>query len=308
MTPALHRKVQQAIRLIQTAVGDHTVEVSYSGGKDSDVILQLAKEAGVKYRAIYKNTTIDPPGTLAHCRKNGVEILQPKITFFHLLARKGMPTRRCRFCCEKMKEYKVLDISIQGIRRSESTARAARYSEDDPVICRIYGRNKKNHVNVILPILSWTDEDVAAFIADRHIQCHPLYYGEKTSSDATSTPLTGGAGGGAFHPERRLGCIGCPLQADQGLQDFRDNPKMFRAWCRAVKQWWDTHPHVASRTKYFTTTGMIAHNIFFRSYGKWQKADLEDDGSEVFARTHHRDWLTFLETEIGVNLKDIFQE
>ena len=292
ISEVLQRKIDYAVRLIKTAVGDQTVEVSYSGGKDSDVILQLAKEAGVNYRAIYKNTTIDPPGTLAHCRKNGVEILQPKITFFHLLARKGMPTRRCRFCCEKMKEYKVLDISIQGIRRSESTARAARYSEDDPVICRIYGRNKKNHVNVILPILSWTDEDVAAFIADRHIQCHPLYYDTE----------------GNFHPERRLGCVGCPLQADQGLQDFRDNPKMFRAWCRAVKQWWDTHPHVASRTKYFTTTGMIAHNIFFRSYGKWQKADIEDDGSEVFARTGHRDWLNFLELEIGCNLKDIFPE
>lgn len=53
---------------------------------------------------------------------------------------------------------------------------------------------------------------------------------------------------------------------------------------------------------------MIAHNIFFRSYGKWQKADLEDDGSDTYKRTGHRDWLTFLETEIGCNLRDILQE
>lgn len=65
--------------MIISAVGENQVEVSYSGGKDSDVILELAKMSGVKYRAIYKNTTIDPPGTIAHCVENGVEIMKPTI-------------------------------------------------------------------------------------------------------------------------------------------------------------------------------------------------------------------------------------
>lgn len=62
MRAELEKKVNRAIRLIISAVGEEQVEVSYSGGKDSDVILELAKMSGVKYRAIYKNTTIDPPG------------------------------------------------------------------------------------------------------------------------------------------------------------------------------------------------------------------------------------------------------
>lgn len=69
------KKVARAIRLLQSIPKDGPVEVSYSGGKDSDVILELAKMAGIEYRAIYKNTTIDPPGTIRHCKEKGVEIL-----------------------------------------------------------------------------------------------------------------------------------------------------------------------------------------------------------------------------------------
>ena len=277
MTEQLQRKVDRAIRLIQSAAGDDVVEVSYSGGKDSDVILELAKMADIEYRAIYKNTTIDPPGTIKHCRDNGVEILQPKITFFKLVEKKGMPTRRARFCCEKLKEYKVLDKAIQGIRRSESTERAQRYNEDDPIICRIYGA-KKNHVSVILPILSWTDEDVAEFIQERGIKCHPLYYDEQ----------------GNFHPERRLGCMGCPLRSDAGLSEFKDNPKLLRQIVKASKVWWDTHPHLKSHKNFGTIYGLVAHNLFFKSYADWQAAD-----NNLFGRN---DWKKELEQYFNIEL------
>ena len=277
MTEQLERKVDRAIRLIQSAAGDDVVEVSYSGGKDSDVILELAKMADIEYRAIYKNTTIDPPGTIKHCRDNGVEILQPKITFFKLVEKKGMPTRRARFCCEKLKEYKVLDKAIQGIRRSESTARAQRYNEDDPIICRIYGA-KKNHVSVILPILSWTDEDVAEFIQKRGIKCHPLYYDEQ----------------GNFHPDRRLGCMGCPLRSDAGLSEFKDNPKLLRQIVKASKVWWDTHPQLKSHKKFGTIYGLVAHNLFYKSYADWQAAD-----NNLFER---KDWKKELEQYFNIEL------
>lgn len=57
----LKKKVEQSIKLLQSIKTDEPIEVAYSGGKDSDVILELAKMAGINYRAIYKNTTIDPP-------------------------------------------------------------------------------------------------------------------------------------------------------------------------------------------------------------------------------------------------------
>lgn len=173
----LQKKKDRAIRLLQGIQNgyDGEIEVAYSGGKDSDVILQLAKEAGIRYRAIYRNTTIDPPGTLGHVREMGVEILRAKISFFQLVAQKGFPSRFSRFCCEKLKEYKVLDKSIIGVRKAESMARGKRYNE--PTECRYFGAKKeKNHVELIYPILEWTDEDVHDFIIDRKLKLAPIYY------------------------------------------------------------------------------------------------------------------------------------
>ena len=223
------KKVERSIRLLQSIPQDGEIELSYSGGKDSDVILELAKMAGIKYRAIYKNTTIDPPGTIKHCREKGVEILQPKESFFQLVERKGIPTRRARFCCSELKEYKVLDRAIHGIRKSESIKRRKQYKE--PEICRVYGKDEK--VKIYLPILNWTDSDVARFVNERKIQCHPLYYDEQ----------------GNFHPERRLGCIGCPMKSDS-KSDFKKYPKMLKRLVKAAQTFLDTHPNCSSQKNF----------------------------------------------------------
>lgn len=59
MTEELKKKVDRAIKLLQSTCQDQQVELCYSGGKDSDVILELAKMSKINYRAIYKNTTIN---------------------------------------------------------------------------------------------------------------------------------------------------------------------------------------------------------------------------------------------------------
>lgn len=244
------RKVQFAINLLRSIpTEDGPIEVSYSGGKDSDVILELAKMAGIPFEAIYKQTTIDPPGTTAHAKEVGATIIRPKETFLQLIERKGWPTRRARFCCEVLKEYKVRDRAIQGIRRCESTARAKRYHE--PEICRTYPHKEK--ARVYLPILEWTDEDVERFINERGIKCHPLYYDEN----------------GKFRVERRLGCVGCPLAKGNGIHDFEKYPKMFAAWIRAFKKYLETHPEVMSAKKFGNTYNMAYHNLFTNSYEQY---------------------------------------
>ena len=202
------KKIDFAIKVLQSIPQDCEIELSYSGGKDSDVILELAKMAGIPFRAIYKNTSIDPIGTVAHCKSKGVEIVRPDTTFLQIVKKHGFPTRRARMCCSHLKEYKILDRAILGIRRDESTARAERYKE--PEICRVY--SKKDKVKQYLPILNWTDADVERFIAERGIKCHPLYYDEN----------------GNFQVKERLGCIGCPLQSDNGKADFKRYPKLLK--------------------------------------------------------------------------------
>ena len=181
-----------------------------------------------------------------HCKDNGVEVLKPKTTFLKLVQKKGIPTRRARFSCEVLKEYKVLDNAVQGIRRSESTARSKRYTEQEPVICRIYG-SKKNHVNVILPILSWTDNDVAEFIANRGIKCHPLYYDEQ----------------GEFHPERRLGCMGCPIASRRKrLLEFKEHPNMIKMYCRNGEAYRQSHPNSPNNRMFATVYDWLTFTLF----------------------------------------------
>lgn len=222
----LTRKIDFALMLLQSIPQDGPIELSYSGGKDSDVILELARMSGIPFEPIYKNTTIDPPGTLAHCREQGVKILQPKMSFLEIVRKKGFPSRFTRFCCEILKEYKVHDRAIQGIRRAESTKRAQRYKE--PELCRTYSKTEK--ARIYLPILEWTDDDVATFIKDRGIKCAPVYYDEQ----------------GQFHVERRLGCIGCPLASvKKRRQDYLKYPYVLKAQIRACKEFYANTPNSA---------------------------------------------------------------
>ena len=245
MNPELQRKVDFAIHLLQSIPQDGPIELCYSGGKDSDVILELAKMAGIPFEAIYKNTTIDPPGTIQHCRQKGVKIVQPKVSFLQLVEKKGWPTRRARFCCEVLKEYKIHDRAIVGIRRSESTARAKRYKE--PEMCRVYSAKQK--VRQYFPILEWTDADVEEFIIERGIKCAPMYYDEE----------------GKFHVERRLGCVGCPLQHNRGRKDFLQYPKMLKAWIRAYNNWFTNHPNTKSAKTFVGVYDAVYMKMFCNS-------------------------------------------
>lgn len=236
------KKIDFAIKLLRSIPQDGPIEVSYSGGKDSDVILRLAQMAGIPFEAIYKQTSIDPPGTTTHAKEMGATIVHPRKTMMQIISEKGWPSRWTRFCCEVLKEYKIHDRAVQGIRRHESNARARRYKE--PEICRAYPRGEK--ARVYLPILEWTQEDVARFIEEQKIKCAPIYY----DTD------------GKFHVERRLGCIGCPLQADRGVSDFLHYPKLLKAEFNAYCKFFETHQH----TKTVKTFKMPQDALFFKLF------------------------------------------
>ena len=279
MRPELENKVERAIRLLQSIPQDGDIELSYSGGKDSDVILELAKMAGIPYRAIYKNTTIDPKGTIAHAREMGAEVIHPDKTFFQLVSEKGFPSRFARFCCSVLKEYKICDRAIQGIRRSESRKRAEMYKE--PEVCRVYSAKEK--VNVYLPILEWTDEDVAEFIKERNIKCHPLYYQ-----------------GGQFDVTKRLGCMGCPLQSSKKrIQEFKENPKLLKAWIRAGQKRFKSGAYQNGNSKYHFKDA-------FEAMGYQLYCDnMEQFKEKTYTLFGEFDWKEFLQDEFKIDMSDI---
>ena len=258
MNKELDKKVEKALRLLQVCfkAADEPLEIAYSGGKDSDIILELAKMSGIEYRAIYKNTTVDPPGTIKHVIDNGVEIRRPKETFFSLMMKKGYPSRFRRFCCSVLKEYKILDNSVMGIRKCESVKRSKRYSE--PTGCRIYG-SKKNHVNAIYPILEWSNEDELEFIEARGLKLHPLYYREDGNLDLS----------------KRLGCMCCPLKYyKQRLQDFKQYPGMVKAYLRCGNEYFRSHPESKVAEQYSNVYEYFVANVFFEHHRDYRKAKL----------------------------------
>lgn len=279
----LQKKVSQAVKLLQVcskAAGE-PLEIAYSGGKDSDVILELARMAGIEYQAIYKNTTIDPPGTIKHAMENEVEIRRPKESFFSLMKKGGYPNRFTRFCCSALKEYKILDNCVMGIRKCESVKRAKRYTE--PTECRIFG-SKKNHVNAIYPILDWSDEDELEFIKERGIKLHPLYYSED----------------GCIDLSKRLGCMCCPLKYyKKRLQQFKQWPGMVKAYLRCGEEFLKSHHDSKLAKQYSDVFEYFVANAFFDNQRDYAKAKL---GGGIFS--DKPDYKKFIEDYFHITLPD----
>ena len=94
--------------------------ITYSGGKDSDVLLHLAGKAGIQYEVLHSLTTADAPETVWHVRDTfrHLELAGVKctidthrtpdggnVTMWNLIPRKLMPpTRLARYCCAELKE------------------------------------------------------------------------------------------------------------------------------------------------------------------------------------------------------------
>lgn len=263
------RKIDFAIKLLRSIPQDGPIEISYSGGKDSDVILRLAQMAGIPHEAIYKQTSIDPPGTTAHAKEMGATIIRPKKTYLQIIRERSLPSRFSRFCCEILKEYKVYDRAVQGVRRDESTARAKRYKE--PEMCRLYPKGEK--VRIYLPILEWTLEDVARFIDEQGIKCAQVYYDEA----------------GCFHPERRLGCIGCPLASDKGRGEYRKYPKLLKQVCRAADDYIKTHPQTRAAHRFQNGYEMVMSRLFFDTLADYEL--VMGDGLFPEMRPDAKQWL-----------------
>lgn len=249
MNESLHNKINQSIKLLKAydlflkrRGNGEKLEIAYSGGKDSDILLWLARESGIDFNLVHKCTTIDPPGTLKHCKDNGAIILQPKKTFLQIVETRGWPTMFRRFCCHILKEYYHSQYVVVGVRSEESVKRAKRYTS--PSSCKAYSKTQIGEI--IHPIYKFTNEDVCELVNEQKINVHPLYYDEY----------------GVFHVEKRLGCIGCPLQSDRGREGFKQYPKLFRAKVKAFLRYAKQHNNVHDPYDF------MLYQIFYSNHGE----------------------------------------
>lgn len=274
MSEELQKKVAASIRLLQAVqqgmlFPDLPIELAYSGGKDSDVILHLARAAGLNVQPIYKCTTIDPPGTILHVESVGATKRQPKRNFWKIVEKKGFPSRFERFCCSELKEYKISDTVIMGIRKDESSKRDKRYNE--PIECREYA---KGTVQAIYPILYWNESDVEEYILENNIQCAPVYYEN-----------------GVFNVHKRLGCVGCPLQnRSSRIEEFQKYPGFVKQYIKHGQIYLDTHRHTKQGKMFDNSYQLFILNVFC------------DNLEQYYEIINNNDPKEFIENEFNVKL------
>lgn len=235
-------KIKYAKMLLKTFCSSHNYTLAFSGGKDSVVLSWLTKIAGVKVPMVYNNTTIDPPGTLKFVRSQGAMIKTPEKSFLELVEQKGYPTMFRRFCCEELKEKYIADYLLTGVRKSESVKRNKNYCAFED----IYKYTKRQQTKRLHPLLYFTNADIEYIMDTYQLECHPLYYDQD----------------GKFHVERRLGCIGCPLQSDRGIQDFTEYPKLLVEIAKAGNKFHLRHGRTL-RDSYEN----LCYNLFYSNHG-----------------------------------------
>lgn len=141
-------KIDKAIKSLQMAEKiasdfySDLVVVTYSGGKDSDVLLDLAIKSGIKFEVSHSITTVDAPQTNRHVNEVFAELKEKSIkaykkmptykgkpiNMFSLIAQKGIPpTRLVRYCCGVFKEGTEKNrVVALGVRAAESKRRQNR--------------------------------------------------------------------------------------------------------------------------------------------------------------------------------------
>lgn len=223
---ALIRKAEALALKMQPEQGFY---VGFSGGKDSQALLELVKMSGVRFRAVYNVTTNDPAENIRFIREYypDVEFSHVDTSIMRLIEKKGLPLRNSRWCCSIFKEQHGAGSAVlTGVRWEESRSRA-KYTAVEK-----RGRTKKNGVVLdldemqsnefrcvggkdkimIYPILAWSATDVWQFLKMRGLPINPCY-----------------------KHRMRVGCVFCPFARKSEIERYAaSHPKLKEVLLHAI--------------------------------------------------------------------------
>lgn len=231
---------QTAIDRIQrfakiAAAYNFEIAVGFSGGKDSQVVYDLCKRAGIPFKAYY-NVAFESLTTKRFIRDNYPDVIwrrDYKVGFIENISKMHgglLPTIEFAYCCADYKHNpKYVDqCSIVGIRKQESAKRASRtalsfknktlkkqmrdnVSEYFVENCQSVGTAS---VIQLLPIVDWTTSDVWDYIRRHNLPINDEY---------------------AQHT--RVGCIVCPkVNLSHNYKALIRYPKLIDAFIRAKEK------------------------------------------------------------------------
>lgn len=235
---------------------------TYSGGKDSDVMLELFRRSGVPFEVVNSHTTVDSPPTVYHIRdvfreleEQGIKatIHKPALSMWQLIPKKKMPpTRIKRYCCEYLKENTVKNRFVStGVRWAESKKRKTRKvmapkgNKAEKKVMLMSENDRKRALTerceakadmILNPIIDWPDADIWEFYWLECKHHNPLY------------------SMGYY----RVGCIGCPVAGKHRWKEFADFPTFRQAYTRAFGKMLDVIHASGKPTKWKTAEDVFA--------------------------------------------------
>ncbi|WP_069807263.1 phosphoadenosine phosphosulfate reductase domain-containing protein [Vulcanisaeta thermophila] len=194
----LERKAQKALEFLRKVFSEYKlpIVVSFSGGKDSLVVLDLTARTGVKFHILFNDTGLEAPETYEFVEEIATRYNAELITasagdkYWRAINEFGPPARDYRWCCKVIKLGPITDtlihrfpngyISVVGQRALESFQRARL-----PMVSRSKWVTKDI---VVAPIQDWSALEVWGYIIMNGLPYNKAYeYGFD-----------------------RLGCVICP--------------------------------------------------------------------------------------------------
>lgn len=245
-------KEQLAIARLQDAarLSEHRYKkplmVTYSGGKDSQVLVALAERAGINFEVVNSHTTADAPETVYFIREQfkameerGIKcsIVMPRykdkpVSMWTLIPQKLMPPMRLfRYCCAVLKENTGKNRFVAtGVRWAESTKRRSRgvmevlnkdpkkriiLMNDNDEKRQLFETCNTKGAMTVNPIIDWSDCEIWDYINSEKLPCNPLY----------------------CKGLKRVGCIGCTMATPKiRKKQFLMYPKYEQMYIRAFDQ------------------------------------------------------------------------
>ncbi|HON82089.1 MAG TPA: phosphoadenosine phosphosulfate reductase family protein [Methanoregulaceae archaeon] len=207
---------RHAVRFIRRHMYDRPrVNVSFSGGKDSTVALELARRAGVT-ESYFIDTGMEFPETLSFVDEMGIAVRLEGGGLLRHIAEQGLPTKDNRWCCELVKLLPVKlwlgekgeCVTIQGNRYYESFSRAGL----PPVSENPFHPGQLN----ISPVRNWRALEVFLYTWWRRLAVNPLYE----------------------MGFERVGCWMCPAMLESEFELVRTvHPDLHHRWLTVLQEY-----------------------------------------------------------------------
>lgn len=244
--------------------------ITYSGGKDSDVLVQLAIEClePSQFEIMNSHTSVDAPQTVYYIRerfaewgKMGIKCIVniPRYkdgtqkTMWNLIVKKQIPpTRLQRYCCKELKETSTPNRFVAtGVREAESVNRQGRDSFSVLVQKKSDAKFYDfNHVQDVFNASERERERTGSKPNDADVYDCLFIENAKKKKDLMCSPIYKWLDSDVWdyiHDRKmphnplydmgfkRVGCIGCPMSTRKA-QELERFPKFKVAFKNAFKR------------------------------------------------------------------------